>query len=233
MPLSGAHPSGGCESLLMSNPTSPTVPTRVLVAEDDPTTGRALVFLLQRHRYEVVLVEDGQAALDILMGANPPHVAVLDWEMPRLDGLNVARVVRSIAGDRYTYLLMVTARDAAADVLAAFAAGVDDFLSKPVDSAQLLARLRVGERVLALEERLGARVAELEHSLDEVRQLKRLLPICMYCKKVRDDGDYWQEIETYIHERTGTDFSHGVCPDCVPHLLDDGVQTIPGKQKCG
>lgn len=208
-----------------------TVVTRVLVAEDDPVTGRALVFLLQRHHYEVVLVEDGQSALDLLMAADPPHIALLDWEMPRLDGLNVTRVVRSIATAGYTYVIMVTARDAAADVIAAFAAGVDDFLSKPVDSAQLLARLRVGERVLALEGKLSARVAELERSLDEVRQLKRLLPICMYCKKVRDVGDYWQEIETYIHEHTGTDFSHGVCPDCVPHLLSQGASDNTARQR--
>ena len=217
--------------MIMSDPNPKTAPTRVLVAEDDPTTGRALVFLLQRHHYEVVLVEDGQSALDMLMGADPPAIALLDWEMPRLDGLNVTRVVRSIAAAHYTYLIMVTARDAPADVLAAFAAGVDDFLSKPVDSAQLRARLRVGERVLALEGKLSARVAELERSLDEVRQLKRLLPICMYCKKVRDVGDYWQEIETYIHEHTGTNFSHGVCPDCVPHLLNQGMPGNAAEQR--
>lgn len=217
--------------MIMSDPNPKTAPTRVLVAEDDPTTGRALVFLLQRHHYEVLLVEDGQSALDMLMGADPPAIALLDWEMPRLDGLNVTRVVRSIAAAHYTYLIMVTARDAPADVLAAFAAGVDDFLSKPVDSAQLRARLRVGERVLALEGKLSARVAELERSLDEVRQLKRLLPICMYCKKVRDVGDYWQEIETYIHEHTGTNFSHGVCPDCVPHFLNQGMPGNAAEQR--
>lgn len=208
-------------------------PTRVLVAEDDATTARALVFLLQRHLFEVTLATDGQTALEILTGPHPPHIALLDWEMPKLDGLHVARAIRSIPAHRYTYLIMVTARDASVDVLTAFAAGVDDYLSKPVDTAQLLARLRVGERVLALEEGLAARVSELEHSLDEVRTLKRLLPICMYCKKVRDDGDYWQEIESYIHECTGTDFSHGICPDCVPRMLSRGGQGESLKPQTG
>jgi CheY-like chemotaxis protein len=135
--------------------------------------------------------------------------------MPHLDGIYVCCAVRSIPSSRYTYFIMVTARDEPKDVLAAFGAGVDDFLSKPVDSAQLLARLRCGERVIELESRCAARIAELEQAVDEVRQLKRLLPICMYCKKVRDDGDYWQEIETYIHAQTGTDFSHGICPECM------------------
>lgn len=95
--------------------------------------------------------------------------------MPRLDGLRVARAVRSIPSERYTYLIMVTACDSAADLLTAFASGVDDFLSKPVGAAQLLARLRGSERVLALEERLAARDAELECVLDEVQALRRLL----------------------------------------------------------
>ena len=149
---------------------------RVLVAEDDPICGRALASLLQRHRYEVELVPDGQDALDILLGANSPSVVLLDWDMPRLDGLRVARAVRSIPAERYTYLIMVTACDSAEDLLNAFAVGVDDFLSKPVSIPQMLARLRGAKRVLALEGRLVARDAELERTLDEVKALRRLRP---------------------------------------------------------
>ena len=208
-------------------------PTRVLVAEDDARTARALSFLLQRHHYEVIPAADGRAALDILLGANPPNIALLDWEMPRLDGLHVARAVRSIPSQRYTFLIMVTARDAPADVLTAFGAGVDDFLGKPVDSAQLLARLRVGERVLALEERLAARVMELEHTLNQLRHLRRLLPICVYCKKVRDDHDYWHEIDAYISKHTGTDFSHGLCPDCAARVVSGEMLDDPVKRRNG
>ena len=201
-------------------PNSGADPTRVLVAEDNEKTRTALVFLLQRHGYDVTVVNDGQAALDILLGENPPHVALLDWEMPRLDGLHVCIGVRTMPTRSYTYIVMLTAHDQASDVLAAFAAGVDDFLSKPVDSPQLLARLRCGERVLAIERRGVERIAELEKAMEEVRALKRLLPICMYCKKVRDDTDYWHDIEAYIHQQTGTDFSHGICPDCMATVVE-------------
>ena len=200
---------------------------RVLVAEDRDTTRVALVFLLERHGYDVSVVNDGQAALDVLLGPNPPHIALLDWEMPRLDGLHVCMAVRTMPTRHYTYIVMLTAHDQASEVLAAFAAGVDDFLSKPVDSAQLLARLRCGERVLALEQRGAARVAELEKALAEVHQLQRLLPICMYCKKVRDGSDYWQEIEAYIHRHTGTDFSHGICPECMAAAVEPQLQGTP------
>ena len=198
------------------NPSNPeAAPVRVLVVEDDPKTQKALIFFLQRHGYAATAANDGQAALDILTEPNPPKIVLLDWEMPKLDGIEVCRLLRAMPLPHYIYVIMVTARDAAADVLAAFTAGADDFLGKPADTAQLLARMRSGERVLALEGRLGERIADLETTLDLVRQLKRLLPICLYCKKVRDDGDSWQEIDASIHEHTGTDFSHGICPACA------------------
>ena len=84
-------------------------------------------------------------------------------------------------------------------------AGVDDFLAKPINSIQLWMRLRVAERILGFT--------------TEVRQLESFLPICGYCKKVRDDQNYWQQIEEYINTRTGTNFSHGVCPDCIEKVL--------------
>ena len=194
-------------------------PLRVLVAEDNEKTRTALGLLLERQGYEVTMVSDGQAALEILLAPNPPHFALLDREMPRLDGLHVSLAIRTMPARRYTYIIMLTAHDESQDVLAAFSAGVDDFLAKPVDYAQLLARLRCGERVLALEQRGVERIAELEKALEEVRELKRLLPICMYCKKIRDDTDYWHEIESYLHKQTGTNFSHGICPSCMETVV--------------
>lgn len=196
-------------------PPDAPVPVRVLIAEDEAKTRQALAFLLQRHGYEVTAVEDGQAALEALTSARPPGIALLDWEMPRLDGLHVAEAIRSLVGPRYTYLIMVTAHESPPDMLKAFASGVDDYLSKPVEAAHLLARIRSGERVLALEEKLSARVAELEAAATHVQELRRLMPICMYCKKVRDDHHYWREIDAYLREHAGADFSHCVCPACL------------------
>ena len=140
-----------------ATPGTALTPIRVLVAEDDDKTRSALVFLLQRHGYEVTTASDGQAAFEKLMVLNPPQIALLDWEMPLLDGLHVCRAVRSLPESRYTYIVMVTARDDPKDVLAAFAAGVDDFLAKPADSAQLLARLRAALRGACGRARAGAR----------------------------------------------------------------------------
>jgi len=196
-------------------PNSSQTPTRVLVAEDDERSRNGLVRLLQRDGYEVTVANDGQAALHVLLAPNPPQIALLDWEMPRLDGIHVCWAVRSTPGNPYTYIIMVTAKADATDALAAFAAGVDDFLSKPIDSLQLLARLRCGERVLGLEQRSAERISQLKNASAEVRKLRSLLPICRYCKKVRDGADRWHEFEGFVHDNAGSEFSNVICPECL------------------
>jgi phosphoserine phosphatase RsbU/P len=208
------------------NPTAPTSANsdqpraRVLVAEDDETSRNALVRLLQREGYDVTVANDGQEAIHILLAPDPPHIALLDWAMPRLDGIHVCLAVRSIPSNPYTYIVMVTGRDQATDALAAFAAGVDDFLSKPLDSSQLLARLRCGLRVLTLEKRYAERSDDLERTREEVRNLKRLLPICTECRQVRDDADFWEEIDAYRSDQTGTYLASGICHGCKENLIE-------------
>ena len=89
---------------------------------------------------------------------------------------------------------------------------------KPFDLDELQARLAVGVRVAELERALECKVRDMESAIADVKRLKGLLPICMYCKSVRDDQDYWHGIEEYIHQQTGTDFSHGICPSCMAKL---------------
>ena len=198
---------------------------RILIVEDHAPTREALTFLLQRRGYEVCVASDGLTARDALIGPDAPTIALLDWMLPGMTGLEVCRQVRARRPDRYIYLIVVTARDAMEDLSEAFAAGADDFIRKPCDPAELVARLRTGERILELESGLLLRVREAEETLERLRQLKRLLPICMYCKKVRDDETYWHEIDEYIHIHTGTDFSHGVCPSCVGKITA-GIENI-------
>jgi sigma-B regulation protein RsbU (phosphoserine phosphatase) len=132
-----------------------------------------------------------------------------------MTGIDVCRAVRRQGLPHYTYIIIVTARDGKDDVAEALAAGADDFIRKPYVLQELIARVRSGQRVIELERNLASRIKDLEEALGRVNQLKRLLPICMFCKKIRDDQDYWKEIESYLHEQTGTDFSHGICPHCM------------------
>lgn len=168
--------------------------------------------------FTVVTAADGEEALSILESAEAPPLAILDWMMPKLNGLEVCARVREHSNRPYVYLVLLTAKGQKEEIAAGLQSGADDYVIKPFDPDELRARLIVGQRVVALERALARKVTDLESALADVRKLKSLLPICMYCKCVRDDQDYWHTIDDYIHQETGTDFSHGICPACLARL---------------
>jgi len=197
---------------------------RVLIAEDDRVTGEMLSRMLRRWGYDATLVDDGELAWTALSSANEPMLAILDWMMPGTDGPEVCRRLRAEYPDAHVYILLVTARDERSDVIAGLEAGADDYVIKPVDPDELRARIGVGVRVLGLRQKLAQRVEELQAALASVKQLRGLLPICSYCKRIRGDDEYWQQLEGYIAEHTGAQFSHGICPTCYDKVsaeLDD------------
>lgn len=173
---------------------------KILIAEDDFVSEKILQLTLEREGHEVVIARNGLSAWQTF-DADPVRVIVSDWMMPGLDGLELVQRVRSRPQTDYTYVILLTALQTGRDNLRkAMEAGVDDFLSKPLDREVISMRLRVAERILEYTR--------------QIRLLKDLLPICMYCKRIRDDSDYWQQVENYLHTHTGSNFSHGVCPDC-------------------
>ena len=183
---------------------------KILIAEDDAIAAKVLRLTLQAQHHEVVVARDGVEAWE-LFDREPVRVIVSDWMMPGLDGLELCARVRNRAQTPYTYFVLLTAAQTCADdYTLAMDSGVDDFLTKPLDRELLRTRLHVAQRILRYA--------------TELKLLKDLIPICTYCHKVRDDGDYWERVDTYIRERTGTRFSHGVCPDC----FDAQVKIIGG-----
>ena len=191
---------------------------RVLVAEDHYVSRHLLERSLHNWGFTVVTAEDGEEALAILESDDAPSLAILDWMMPKMDGLEVCARVREHANRPYVYLVLLTAKSQKEEIAAGLQAGADDYVIKPFDPDELRARLTVGQRVVVLERVLARKGADLEAALADVKRLKSLLPICMYCKSVRDDQDYWHTIDEYIHQETGTDFSHGICPECMAKL---------------
>lgn len=192
---------------------------RILAVEDDKVALAIIRQALNRSGREVVEAADGKEAWKILQ-REPVRVIVSDWEMPEADGLELCRRIRKRVKSEYVYFILLTARDASeANQQSAMEAGVDDFLSKPLDVNELRMRLRVAERIL----RYTTQVRQLE-------ELEELLSICSYCKKIRDDQNYWQQMEGYINERTGSEFSHSVCPDCYQRVLVPELEQIK-KQK--
>tara|TARA_B110000483_G_scaffold88474_1_gene109118 strand:+ start:151 stop:741 length:591 start_codon:yes stop_codon:yes gene_type:complete len=195
---------------------------QILAIEDDPVARRVLRQALTKLGHEVVEAEDGEAALDAMARENF-RVIVSDWLMPNMDGLEFCRRVRERPAEEYVYFILLTGRLASAEnEREAADAGVDDFLSKPLDMNELWMRLRVAERILKFA--------------TQVRMLEAFLPICSYCKKVREDSNYWTQIESYINTRTGTDFSHSVCPDCYERVVVPELEKLKAdaaKQQAG
>ena len=202
---------------------------RILIAEDEITSRLVIVKSLDSFGHDVVVSEDGLQAQAALQIEDAPHLVILDPMMPGMDGVGVCTWLREQPWGKLRYGIMLTALNKEDDVVDGLNAGANDYLTKPFRRNELGARVRVGERVIELQQRLAQRVVELEAALLQVKTLHGLLPICSYCKKIHDDKNYWTQVEPYIEQHTDVRFSHGICPDCYrttvePHLKEQEEQ---------
>ncbi len=187
---------------------------KILIVEDNAVSAAVLEAALVKLGHQPTRAPDGIMGWDAFQ-CEPVRVVVSDWLMPGLDGLELCQRIREHGGE-YVYFILLSAQESSGGNLEqAIVAGVDDFLHKPVKIDELRMRLHVAERILNYS--------------TQVQQLESFIPLCSYCKKVRDDKNYWSQIESYINTRTGSQFSHGVCPDCydrvlVPQMIAVGVQ---------
>ena len=183
---------------------------KVLIAEDDAMSRELLTAGLTKMGHRVTVAGDGKQALEIIQEQEDIQALVSDWVMPELDGLELCRHVRKLRRPHYTYVILLTMKAGKDNYLTGMEAGADDFISKPFDHDLLEARLVVAERVIGLR-----------HDLS---QLERRLPICSYCKKIRDEDAQWMGVERYINRQTGADLSHGICPTCYDTVVKDELE---------
>lgn len=147
----------------------------MVVAEDDPVSREILTSLLGKWGYQTIVAADGREAMEALRAQTEPVLAILDWMMPGIEGLEICRRLREIS--KSVYILLLTARVGKERIVEGLRAGADDYLSKPFDKEELRARLNVGARILDLQTKLSARVRELEAAMEENRMLKLQLPL--------------------------------------------------------
>jgi sigma-B regulation protein RsbU (phosphoserine phosphatase) len=195
---------------------------RILIAEDEPISRKLLETTLIKASHDVTGVEDGLKAMEAVQ-REVPDMLITDWMMPDLDGLELCRRLRSLDLPSYVYVILLTALTQKENIIQGLDAGADDYIAKPFERTELLARVRAGERVIHLERSLRQKNKELSEALAEVKQLKGLLPICIFCKKIRKDKNYWQQVEEYLFEHTDADFSHSLCPECLEKHYPDYV----------
>lgn len=192
---------------------------KILIAEDDCFQRDALGELLQEWGYEVVATANGAEALRALQQPDAPSVAILDCRMPFINGADLCAMLRSQAPYQMCHLILLTADTKPEEIRRGLDAGADDYVRKPFDEGELLARIRAGIRSVNLKAELFRRVRELELATERIRTLEGILPVCSYCKKIRDAADQWCRMEDYISARSLAQFSHGVCPTCYESVV--------------
>jgi phosphoserine phosphatase RsbU/P len=202
---------------------------KILIAEDDDVCRRLLQLTLMMAGHEVIMTQNGAAAWEILKKDNSPALAILDWMMPEMDGLEVCQLVRRQSSFTPVYIILLTAKTTKDDVVQGIRAGANDYIFKPFDREELYARVEVGETVVSLQQNLASRIKSIENGLSPGKHLQGILPICSYCKDIRDDENCWQRLDSYITKHSEAQFSHSICPSCyqsvVSTLYDEPVES--------
>lgn len=199
---------------------------RILIAEDDPVSRSILENLLRKWAYEVTTTLDGAAAWNALQEPDAPSLAILDVMMPSVDGLEICRRLRRAPSSISPYIILLTGNHGVREIVKGIEAGADDYLTKPYDFDELRVRVQVGARIVELQTNLAERISQFEIALGHVKQLQGILPICSYCKKIRNDLDYWQNVETYVADHSLAEFSHGICPACYETTVKPQLELI-------
>lgn len=225
--LSSDHPgerrvSDGGRSAPPAKPAAKAPSFRALIADDSVTNRFVVDAAVRRCGLETVQAGDGTEAMRAFDEQEDLRLILLDWMMPNWSGLDVCRYIRRHERGGTAYIILITSRSQKEDLRAGLANGADEFLTKPVDPAELELRIKAGIRLLTLQRHLEQNVAQLEAALAEVKQLRTLIPMCMYCKSVRDDEGYWEAVDAYLykHHKELT-VSHGICPTCYEALMKE------------
>ncbi|MBI9081808.1 MAG: response regulator [Pseudodesulfovibrio sp.] len=187
--------------------TETTNTNTILVVDDQPANLQVLLTFLKQHGFSVLVADNGHRALKALEKEKKPDLILLDVMMPGMDGFETCSRIKENEAIADIPVIFMTALDSTEDKMRGFKAGGLDYITKPFQQAEVLARVKT--HITLRQQKL-----ELQQALDEVKQLKGILPICCVCKQIRDDKGYWLQVDRYISDHTDVRFSHGYCPDC-------------------
>lgn len=189
-----------------------TVDAKIFIVDDQPSNLKVLLTLLKNHFSTVHVADSGERALKALESFQP-DVILLDVMMPEMNGYEVCRRVKENEATSAIPVIFMTALDSLEDKMAGFEAGGVDYITKPFQQAEVLARVKTHVALRKKEK-------ELQDALDEIKRLSGIVPICSYCKQIRNDKGYWEQVERFISEYHEVTFSHGVCPSCYEKQKD-------------
>ncbi len=208
----------------------------IVLVDDNADNLRLLSNMLKTAGYEVRPTNSGEMALSAIY-AKPPILILLDIMMPGMDGFQVCRDLKSKKATQDIPVIFISAMDDLNEKVKAFNMGCVDYITKPFQEEEVMARVKTHLKMEALKKGLEEKnhsleveiskreklVLELQEALDNIKMLRSLLPICSNCKKIKNDNGSWEIIESYIQKHTDTSFTHGICPDCCEELYGDEV----------
>jgi DNA-binding response OmpR family regulator len=199
----------------------------LLVVDDTHATLKLLTDILSAAGYQVRPADSGELALTSV-AASPPDLILLDIRMPVMDGFEVLRRLMENEAHRDIPVIFLSAMTETEQRVSGLKSGAVDFISKPFQTEELLARVQTHMELRRLRGEIEDRAAELllannklQEALANVKTLSGLLPICATCKKIRDDKGYWSGVETYISKNTKAVFTHGICPECAKNMYEE------------
>jgi DNA-binding response OmpR family regulator len=192
----------------------------VLLVDDVPENAEMLYRILKDQEYRFA-VATNVAETFMAVGRKIPDLILLDVMLPDGDGFSVAEELRKKYPDEEIPIIFITARANIDDKIKGFSVGGIDYIPKPFHNREVLLRVRTHVELVLARKRQEILINKLRTTLEEVRSLRQILPICSNCKKVRDDEGYWQNVEQYMSKYRNLEFSHGLCPDCFRELYPE------------
>ena len=189
----------------------------ILIADDTPEHLTVLRQMLAEQNYMVRPALNGEIAIKAA-NESPPDLILLDIRMPGMDGYEVCQQLKSEEKTRKIPVIFISALNELDDKVKAFSLGGVDYITKPFQTEEVLARIKTHLTLRNLQKSLEDKNAQLQNALDEIKTLQGIIPICANCKKVRDDENYWNEVEGYL-KKLDIMLSHSVCPDCSKKLF--------------
>ena len=192
----------------------------ILIVDDTPENLTVLRQMLAEQNYMVRPALNGEIAIKAV-NTSSPDLILLDIRMPGMDGYEVCKQLKSDEKTSGIPVIFISALNELDDKIKAFSLGGVDYITKPFQAEEVLARVKTHLTLRSLQKSIEDKNAQLQKALDEVKILSGFLPICSSCKNIRDDKGYWNQIENYISKHSEAEFSHSICPECAKKLYPD------------
>lgn len=193
----------------------------ILIVDDQPENLLFFYHTLKANDREIIKVPSGKDAL-IEIEKQEFAVIILDVQMPEMDGFETAIEIRKSKLNSNTPIIFATAkRQEEAAVFQGYESGAVDYMFKPVEPLILRCKINIFLALYRQKKELEQKNRELQEALAHINTLRGIIPICMHCKKVRNDSGYWEQVEKYVKDHSGAEFTHGICPECLNRLFPD------------